>query len=135
MELVVTQFVIFVVDIGTLYLANNLFPDNVVAGTANISTIEALVLASGALTLIDTFTIPFVREFERIRDRKLTNNQWMILYLLLDFSGVWLVTRFAHLLGVGISAWYVALGLAVVLDLFQGVAVMGIERLKNRDHD
>ncbi len=130
MMLVVTYFVLFAVNSLVILLANSLMPQHVVLGTGNISKGWVLIHAVGSLALINTFAIPVVREFEKMRSKMLTNKEWMMAYFIINFVGVWLVARFANQLGLGISSWVVALALAVVLDFAQGMAMMQMEKLR-----
>ncbi len=130
--LVVSYFVLFVVNSAAVALANLLFPQMVVLGTQSLSPLWALALSMGVLALMNTFALPLVRVFENKRKRMLNTNEWMILYFLLNFGGVWLVSRAAEQLGMGITSWIVALVLAVALDLMQGIVMMKLEKMKKR---
>lgn len=128
--LVVSYVALLAVNGVVVSLANLLFPQWVVLGTQSLSPLWALGLSMGVLALVDTFAIPFVRLFESKRQRMFTTNEWMLLYFLLNFAGVWLISRGAEQLGLGITSWVVALAIAVVLDLVQGVVMMKLEKLR-----
>jgi uncharacterized membrane protein SirB2 len=84
----------------------------------------------GVLSLINTFAIPLVRVYENERKRMFSTNKWMIAYFLLNFGGVWLIARGSEQLGLGITSWLVALVLAIVFDLVQGVVMMKLEKMR-----
>ncbi|AKM78798.1 MAG: hypothetical protein UX85_C0004G0191 [Candidatus Beckwithbacteria bacterium GW2011_GWB1_47_15] len=128
--LVVTFFVLWTVNALIVYLSSRYFPRAVVLGTANITPGWALIHAVGTLALLNTFAIPFVREIERVKGRRLTAKEWMVKYFILNFVAVWAIARLADNLGFGISSWRVAFVLALVLDFAQGAAMMKLEKLK-----
>ncbi len=132
MTLVITYFVLFTVNSLVVLLANSLFPQHVVLGTGHISVGWALIHAMGTLALLDVFAIPFVHEQEKKRGSMFSPQEWMGVYFVLNFIGVWGVARFAEQLGFGISSWFVALVLAVVLDVFQGMAMMQVEKMRTK---
>ena len=84
----------------------------------------------GALALIDTLALPFAREAERHLGRMLTYQEWMLKYFVLNFVSIWIITRFSEQFGLGISSWTVAVALALVLDIAQGVVMMVVEQLR-----
>lgn len=128
--LVVTYFVLFVVNGLVVLLANSLFPQQIVLGTQYITKGWAVIHSVGTLALLNTFALPFVREYEKSGGKMLTPTEWMVAYFIINFVGVWVVARFAQQLGFGISSWMVALVLAAVLDVVQGAAMMQVEKLR-----
>ncbi len=130
MVLVATYIVLFAVSALVIYLANMFFPQQVVLGTASMSSAWAILHSMGTLALINAFAIPFNREFEKLKGRMLTPKEWMIKYFVLNFVGIWVITRFSDQFGLGVSAWYVIVALAVVLDMIQGVVMMQIEKFR-----
>ncbi|OGY19595.1 MAG: hypothetical protein A2900_00590 [Candidatus Chisholmbacteria bacterium RIFCSPLOWO2_01_FULL_50_28] len=130
--LVITFFLLFVVNGLVLLLSNSLFPRQVVLGTQFITKGWAIIHSMVALALLGTFAIPLVREYEKSRGKMFTSREWMVAYLVLNFVGVWVVARFADQLGFGISSWMVALVLAAVLDVVQGAVMMQVEKLRTR---
>jgi uncharacterized membrane protein YvlD (DUF360 family) len=130
--MVVTYIVLFLVNSIVIYLANYIFPQFVALGTATTSKTWAIIQSMGILALVNLLVIPFVREFERRRKKMFTSKEWMILYFLINTVALWIIARFAFYLGFGISSWMVAVGLAIVLDVLQGIAVMQVEKLKKK---
>lgn len=133
MILVKTFFLLLIVNSVVIYVANLLFPKNVVLGTINIPIWWAVVCSMGILALVGTFAVPFIREYEFKSGKMFTNKQWMGTYLLLNFLGVWVIARMATFVGLGISSWVVALVLAIVLDAAQGVGMMQLEKMRKND--
>lgn len=133
MILVVTYLVLFGVNTGILYLAHRFFPESIVLGTHALSPVWALVHSMGALALIDTFAIPFLYEWEKMRGSLLASHEWMIAYLVLNFGGLWLISRFSEQFGLGVSSWYVVLALAIVLDVVQGIVMMQLEKMRTSE--
>lgn len=131
--MVVTYIVIFLVNSIVLLLANYIFPQFVALGTATTSKTWAIIQSMGILALVNFLVIPFVREFERRRKKIFTSKEWMILYFLVNTASLWIIARFAFYLGFGISSWMVAAGLAIVLGVLQGVAMMQVEKLRAKD--
>ena len=130
--LVLTYFVLLIVNSLVILLANAIFPQHVVLSTIHVSFIWAICLSLSKLTLLDTFAIPFVRQYEIRSKRMLSNTEWMILYFILNFVGLWLISRFAHVLGLGLSSWIVAALLALVLDIAQGGVMMRLEKCRTK---
>ncbi len=130
MVLVISYFVLLLVNYILISLANIFFPEHVVLGTISLTPVWAGIISMSALSLIVTFAVPFVRVYEDARSKILTTRDWMLLYFILNFVGVWLVSRAATQLGMGISSWVVALVLAIILDTAQGVVMMQIEKMK-----
>lgn len=130
--LVITYSILFTINSLVIYLANLWFPHHVVLGTQSLSPIWALFLSMGFLSLINTFAIPFMNQYEKSRKQPLTPKDWITAYFVLNFIGLWLVTRAAEQLGLGITSWLVAAILAVILDVFQGIAMIQVEKLRLR---
>lgn len=130
MMVVISYFVLLVVNSIVILGANSLFPNDVVLGNSAIPFFWALLHSMGIFTLLTAFAIPFVHEYEQVRGKMFTSNEWMITYFIINFVGMWVLTRFAENLGLGITSWLVALILAVVLDIVQGIAMMQLEKMR-----
>jgi hypothetical protein len=124
---VVSFGVLFLVNALVIALANAFFPTQVVVGTNAISPLWSVIHSMVLLTLLDVFAIPFLHRYERNRKKELTPKDWMIAYLVLNFVGIWIITRFSDQIGLGISGWWVALLLALVLDALQGFVMMQLD--------
>lgn len=130
--LVWSYLALFIVNVVVVYLASIIFPIYVVLGTFSITTGWSLIHSMGMLALLNVALIPFVREYEHKSGKMLTNVQWMGLYFVVNFVGVWLIARFADQVGFGISSWLVAAVLAVALNILQAVVMMTMEKLKSK---
>lgn len=129
MILVVTYLALFLVNSLIIFFANALFPRSVVLGTACLSKTWAIIHSMGALALVNTFALPFIRESENRRGKMFGPRQWLITYLVMDFAVIWLLTRYSQEFGLGISSWLVGLVLAVILDAAQGVVMRQAEKV------
>lgn len=130
LTLVATYVILFGVNAVVLYFANVYFPMQVVLGTMSMTATWAIVHSMAKLALIGTFALPFVHEFERMKGRTLSATEMMAVFYVVNFIGLWLIARFSDQYGMGLSAWYVAAALAVVMDFFQGIAMMGLEKVR-----
>lgn len=130
--LVLTYVILFFTNCIVIYLAHLLFPQHVVLGTAHLTLYWALILSASELAIIDTFVIPFVRQYEIRAGRMLKSFEWMILYFLLNFITLWIIARFAHIFGLGLSSWVVAALLALILDVAQGFVMMQLEKFRTK---
>lgn len=128
MILVASYIVLFFTNSFVILVGNHLFPQHIVLGTAHITKTWSLIHSIGTFSLLSTFIIPFVHDVENKRRKMYSPSEWMKLFFVTNFIGIWLVTRFATQLGFGISSWFVALLLAAILDIFQGIAMMQLEK-------
>jgi len=131
MKFVMTFFVMAAVNAVVIFLANMFFPSQVVLGTMSISHTWAVVLSAGTLAWFTMLFFPLVKSWELSKKRNLTPTEMMAAYLVINFVGLWSVTRVSELFGLGLSSWVVVLILAVVLDFLQGMAVMLMDSTGN----
>ena len=124
--------VLFVCNAVVLWLANWLFPNQVVLGTMTINVIGAIALSMGVFSLIGLFVIPFVRLIENRNQTMFTPRDWMVLYLIVNVVGIWVLGRFAEQLGMGIASWMVAVALGAVMDVVQGIGMMWLEKYREK---
>ena len=96
------------------------FAGNVVLGNDKVSSSMAAIIAGLVLTLIVTFTPQVVEKSGfKLKDDKL----WALIFLAVNFVGLWVVKRLAVLTGLGISSILWVLILAAIITLVQwGVA-------------
>lgn len=128
--LVWSYIALFIVNTVVIFLASVIFPLYVVLGTFNLTTSWSLIHSMTLLALANVFVIPFVREYEHRAGKMFTNNQWMAVYFVINFIGIWLIARFADQVGFGISSWLVAAVLALVLNIVQAIVMMGLEKFR-----
>src|SRR3989344_5523351 len=83
-----------------IYLANLMFPNNVVLGNMSLSLWWAICLSAGKLTLIAVLATPLIEAAAKMQKRVLSTMDWMLAFLV------------------------VVLIMAVVLDIVQGVVMM-----------
>lgn len=120
----ITFFLLWVVNALIILAANAVFPMNVVLGTMSLTPTIALILSSGVLAWAATVTLPIFTEIEIRKQMVLTPQHWMMGYLVINVISLWIVSRFAEAIGLGISSWVFVLGLAAVLDMVQGMTMM-----------
>jgi len=123
-QLITTFFLLWLVNGLVLYLANVLLPKQLVFGTMSLSYMAALLLSSGVLAWIATITMPLFTEIEIRKKMVLAPQHWLIGYLIINIVALWVVTRFADILGFGVASWMHVVGLAAVLDVVQGMTMM-----------
>ncbi len=123
-EMTRIYFVCLLANLLVAFLANRIAPLSVVFGTSTLTPGWGMFLSMGSLSLINLLIVPFFEQIQQELQRNLTPKEWMMGYFVVNFLGIWLITRFAEQLGFGISAWWVGALLALVLDLFQGIAIM-----------
>lgn len=129
--LVVSFFVLFLVNSLVLWLANLVFPTHVVMGTASIPYAWVFFHSIGTLALVNTFAIPFINYAEGQRKTKYSPRDWLLMYFVLNFVVLYLITRLPDQFGFGVSSWLVVGILALVLDLAQGLAMMQLEKRRS----
>jgi len=122
MILIITYFVFFVVNSLVICLANSISPDQVVLGTLHITKTWAIIHSMGTLALVNLFAVPA---------KTVTNKEWMIRYSLINLLSIWIITRFADELGLGVASWPIILILALILSLVQGIAMTQLKKIKN----
>ena len=118
--------VLFIVNNLVLHIANMIFPDAIVLGTASISHWWAMYHSMFKLTVIASFVMLLVTFYEWKNKVVFTPKQWMATYLVVNFAALWCISRFADNLGLGFSSWFVILLFAGVLDMAQGMAMMAL---------
>jgi hypothetical protein len=125
--MVIYSFItLFFVNGLVLYLANMLFPNSIVLGTASIAMIWAVYYSTLNLTLISILVMLLVTIYEWKNKIVFTTKQWISTYLVVNFVALWVISRFAENIGLGFSSWFVILLFAGVLDMVQGVAMMAL---------
>lgn len=106
-----------------IYGASMIFPSHVVLGTNVLSPFMALLYSSVVLTLIVVGLMPVIQMVGDSMKTKITDNMWMMLYLVINIVSLWGVARMAELLGLGLSSWMVALLLGAGLNIVQAILI------------
>jgi hypothetical protein len=130
LQMVINFLVLLLVNCVVLLLANMILPEMVVLGTGSLSIVWALILSAGVSAWLGTIMIPLIHLYERYKKAVLKPVDWFVIYFVINFVVVWLVSRASQQFGLGVSSWVVVLVLAVVLDLVQGVVMMQVENIK-----
>lgn len=113
-------FVHLALNAIVLLFANLLAPMSVVFGTEFISPNWGLFHAASLLALIGILCVPIFEYIRETRQQELSMKDWMAGYFIINFLGVWLISRFAEQFGFGVSSWWVVALVALVLDFAQG---------------
>lgn len=129
---IISFLVLWVVNAVVIHLANMWFPAFIELGTENHSYLSAVLVSSGVLAVIGVFAIPFVHFYEAKRGKLVTPTEWTLIYFLVNTAAIWIIARVALLTGLGISSWMVAVALGLVLDVVQGAAMMGVEKVRTK---
>lgn len=122
-QLALMYFVLLAINSFVIYVANMFFPENVVIGNMSLTSGWAIFLSMSMLSLIGILTVPLFEYVQEMRGSALEMPHWIGGYLVVNFVGIWLITRFAENFGLGISAWWVGLVLAAIMDFLQGVGM------------
>ncbi|MEO8581414.1 MAG: hypothetical protein ABI425_02410 [Patescibacteria group bacterium] len=124
MTLVISTLVLFVTNVAVLFIAQSLFPKAIVLGTHALSYWWAVGMSMSKLAVIGAIVMPFVSKYEAARQRIFSPIEWSVLYLVVNVATLWVISRFSEQFGLGVSSWMVIVGLAVVLDVAQGMVMM-----------
>lgn len=111
--------IFFMINFVLVYLANRFFPSNVVLGTYFHSVNMALIYSSVALTLLVAGILSGVNCLLEQLKSDFFQGRILVMLFLANSVSVWLVGRMAQYLGMGISSWFVAVVLGLVLALVQ----------------
>jgi hypothetical protein len=119
---------LLLINVIVLWLAVRWFPQYIILGTMSLTAVWALWLSMGKLALIGMLTMPFFTEWEHRRGKVLSSAEWSVSYFFVNFIGLWIITRFAEVFGLGVTSWMVVAGLALALDIAQGLVMMKMEK-------
>lgn len=112
-----------------IYLGNIFFPTRVVIGTFSITPFWAILHSAGTLALINSGTVPTL-ECWMEKYGFIEKNKRAIIYLLANFVGLWLISRFSQEIGLGLSSWFITLVLALASTIVEKFALKTIPKLK-----
>jgi hypothetical protein len=124
--MILTLITLFIVNNLVLHVANMIFPDQIVLGSASVSHWWAMYHSMFKLSVICTMVMPLVTMYEWKNKVVFTPKQWMVTYFVINFGALWIISRFAENFGLGFSSWFVILLFAGVLDMVQGMAMMAL---------
>lgn len=120
-QLIVATITFWLGNTIVLLVANSFFPRLVVLGTHIVSPFMGALSAGAIIALFGVGVIPLIENIATMRRIKLTDMHWMGIYLVLNVLALWIVSRFAEMVGMGIQAWWVAIVLGVAFDMVQGI--------------
>ena len=120
---------LFITNAVTISLANYLFPTEIVLGTYALTPSWSLYLAVVELTVVCTMIFPLVYYHEYRRGSEYTAKEWMMLYFAVNTITIWSIARFADKIGFGISSWYIAIILGIILQWMQSKGMLLIRKI------
>ncbi len=112
-----------------LYVANMFFPDQVVLGTMSLTPMWAIIVSSFVLSAISVLLMPFISWGAKLLEKTMNTPAWIGVYFVVNFILIWLLTRVSEVFGLGVASWMVVAALAIVLDLLQGMVIMGVMKV------
>ena len=122
-----------VVDAASTYLfflANKKYPYHIVLGNHVMGEMWSLFLSVGLISLLSLGLAPMIEWVAEHVKFKLNNRDWVVLYFFINFAAIWLVSRYAEWVGLGIDSWPVVAVLSLALVAIQAVTAGVISRLK-----
>lgn len=123
-EIIMMWIAIFIGSSIAVYLANKFAPGKVVLGTEFITPFWAILHSMGTLAVIDVAMVPVIETWANNKGKLLTDKDWMMEYFLINTAALWVISRFAENMGLGLSSWVVVVVLAFVVNAAQGIAMM-----------
>ena len=97
-----------------IYLAPQVWRGGVVLGNDRLTAFVSAAVAGLILTLLTMVAMPLL-DMAKVKSMPVQG----AVYLVLDVAAVWVIARLALYTGVGISAWYVALVLGLLIWVAQ----------------
>lgn len=105
---------------GLIWIIGQLAPKGVVLGNQHVPALWASVFAGYILSTVNILIDPTVRLFKiKLKEPW----QKLVLSIIVNSLGLWVITRLALVVGVGISAFWWAIVLGVILTLGQLFAI------------
>ena len=117
----------FLVNVIVVGIASMLLPDYVVLGNHLADPWVSLAQSMLIVTFLGVGAMPVIELVSGALRMKLSSAHWMAAYLVINAGAIWIVAKFAEMLGLGISSWMVALALAAVMDYLQGLIVKNMD--------
>jgi hypothetical protein len=110
----------FVAQAIVLAGASYFFSNSVVLGTNTITPFYALMYSMFVQTLIAIGAVPLLELLQDFQQKNLGTTAWMLFYFGVNTIGLWIISRFAEQLGLGLGSWIVAAVLGLVFAFVQG---------------
>lgn len=114
----------FVAQSILLAIVSVALPGQIVLGTNTISPLSAVFNSMLTLTLFAVGAIPLLEIIQDTRKVILSKTQWMLFYFAVNAAGLWVISRFAEQIGLGLASWFVAAFLGALMTLLQGFFAM-----------
>jgi hypothetical protein len=110
----------FVAQAIVLAGASYFFSNSVVLGTNTITPFYAMMYSMFVQTLIAIGAVPLLELLQDFQQKNLGTTAWMLFYFGVNTIGLWIISRFAEQLGLGLGSWIVAAVLGLVFAFVQG---------------
>ena len=115
-----------VINAVVLYAATVVVPQQVVLGNHVVTPPVAAVMAAVVLAFMIVGSLPLLESASELFKFRLKDSHQIVIYFVLNVLAIWLIARFAELIGLGLQSWVVAVGLGFVLNLVQGVVIKSL---------
>jgi hypothetical protein len=109
----------WVANVLVIYLMSLIFPDNIVLGNFRFNSVESAVYAGFWATVLFWAMWDFVH-VRNIKLDRVSGRLWV--FWAFNFISFWLVSRFSHIAGFGISSFWWALFVGFFAHLVQRFA-------------
>lgn len=96
------------------------FAESVVLGTNTISPLTALVNSMFVQTLFAIGAVPLLELLQDVQHKNFGTTSWMLFFFGVNTIGLWIISRFAEQLGLGLSSWVTAAILGILFSFVQG---------------
>lgn len=110
----------FVAQSVVLSFLSHFFSESIVIGTYAIEPLHALVYSMFVLTLFAVGSLPLLEIIQEYRAVEFRTTEWMFFYFGVNSGGLWIISRFADQLGLGLGSWIVVAALGLLFSFVQG---------------
>lgn len=110
----------FVAQAIVLAGASYFFSNSVVLGTSTITPFYAMMYSMFVQTLIAIGAVPLLELLQDFQQKNLGTTGWMLFFFGVNTIGLWIISRFAEQLGLGLGSWIAAAVLGLVFAFVQG---------------
>jgi len=107
-----------------IFLVSLLFPLDIVLGNSWLNSFLAALMTG----IFITFMAHIVKEIVKLLGLRIKGRLvFFILYFVTNTFGIWILARMPGISGIGISSYYWAIGLGLILNVFQWGVRQGLK--------
>lgn len=117
-----SSLILWIVNTAILYIVSVFWNNLIVFGNAQLSPIIAAILTGLLFTIIESVILPLLYKLN-IKQVRETPAELEVAYFLINIAAIWILARFASVLGFGIASFWVAIILGVGLSLIKKIVV------------